>query len=103
MRGMGCTPSLPGPQPVPRADRREPRAVAMEVRPGRAVTAVRGIPTHEQVRQKFAHLRRTRSDSLSDDFKGFTSRRSRRSGRRWILPGNESFRWPKLVLKSLNR
>jgi hypothetical protein len=55
--GMGGTPSLPGPQPAPRADQREPRAAG-------SASATRrryGLPvwrilTPEQVRQKFRHL-----------------------------------------------
>jgi hypothetical protein len=54
--GMGCTPSLPGPQPAPRADHREPEPWECKCDPEAVWTAVWRILTPEQVRQKFAHL-----------------------------------------------
>ena len=60
-RGLGGTPSLPGPQPAPPADQREPERWECKCDPEAVWTAVWRILTPEQVRQKFAHLSKRRT------------------------------------------
>ena len=54
---------------IPHRPRRTPSAGSASATRTRAWTALWRILTPEQVRQKFAHLSRTRSARLSDDLK----------------------------------